>query len=232
VLPAAPHPSRSPTRLPSTPVGSNSWRIDSQCDDPTDSGIGEKYATINVTKATFLGVPDDCDVVVDEETAGPTGTNIPVTAEHTHTVGVGVIGTDGLITHTLTDGWAGDSTWAGATVITPEWDVMLDPEATDEREVEFNLYPFHANDYWSCTNDRNSSVSTDIAETDGATFHMPGIGEMNLSGVSIELDDSTSGSFISISEATVISVQSETSQITQTCYSSDDEGNRIDPHEE
>ncbi len=198
------------------------------CDDTGTNPFAE-FATIKVTKASFLGTPDDCDVIVDEAKAGEVGDDITVEADSTHSVGVGAIGTDGFITHTLTDAWTGDSTWAGATVIVPEWDVKLDPEATDEREVEFNLYPFHANDWWSCTNDRNDSVDKAIAETDGATFYTPK-GEMTLTGITLTKEGFVDARFTSISELSFV-LDGE-SDINYTCYASDADGNVANPLEE
>lgn len=203
------------------------------CSDDTGTDpFAEKFATIKVTKATFLGASDNCDVIVDEAKAGEVGDAIEVEAEHTHSVGVGAIGTDGFITHTLTDAWAGDSAWAGVTVFTPEWDVKLDPEALDEREVTLSLYPFHANDWWTCLNDRNDSVGLDILEIDedGNVYVPGGPGWMALSGITLTKEGYSEAGFTTVATLTFVTDHPD-GDINEHCYASDPEGNLVSPPE-
>lgn len=159
-------------------------------DGGTDGGgtITPGMAAIKVTAASFLGASDDCDIVVNNEKAGEVGQQIEVEADRTHWVGVGTVNEDGLITHTLSDTWAGDSTWAGATVIVPEWDVELADGAVDEREVEFNLY---VEGSWTCNfvdGEESTAQTGSVSYPTGETMRMP-VGTLGVNGIDIYSTD-------------------------------------------
>ena len=196
-----------------------------------DTGLDpNEYATINIV-GTFLGADVDCIVMVDGVQAGYTGEDIVVTANHTHTIGVGVDVGNGLYAHTLDDTWSGDPIWAGANVFTPTITDSFDPDEVVDEDRELNLLPYHSNDWWSCANDRNDSLDKGIATIEGDQIDMLK-GWMTINGTTLSADGYANASFTSIATASFDLVFSDDNIIHYSCSSSDADGNPVTPSEE
>ncbi|MEK7633099.1 MAG: hypothetical protein AAB473_04930 [Patescibacteria group bacterium] len=190
-----------------------------------------------VVTASFLGVAENSDVVIDNEIAGSTGETITISDGIPTEVEVGILDgpttTDGIPLHMLGPSW-NETVWEGSSVVAPKQTVTGNLAEPQTVTAGFNLW--RPDEYWTCDEVRSwedgvhPGTPAMTAYTGGSSFHMPGVGVMVIDGVELSIEDHTSGEFTSPITATVVAVQDEAGEfyVTSTCFTSDGNGNKVD----
>ena len=218
-------------------VGSDQDTEDcSTCGDDTSIPTAMAKLIVNSTfnANTEAGdVVEPCKVVIDEKTVGNTGEEIEIEPDIAIEVEVGILDgprtTDDLPLHTLGPSWD-ETVWAGASVVTPKVPVTGDLATPQTVNAGFNLW--QADTWWTCEGLRSWDGGTTIrtamtAYTNGSEFVLP-FGKVAMVGIAFSMTSSFTGEFISPIEAIATDQQSETAFIGYQCFTSNEDGDKVD----